>query len=317
MLGRTGRVEKVKKQSTFSKVLSTVAGIVGGVGVSGIVAAAWGMSETRKFELKEITLPILKPGTLKNASEFRILHVSDLHMVASQTKKQEWVAHLDRLEPDLVINTGDNLSDPKGVPGVMRALNPLLRRPGLFVFGTNDYFGPRPVNPFLYLFGKKRKPSEVELPWKGMRAAFIEHGWVDMTHKRHEFQVNGLKIAAAGVDDPHHDLDDYSTVAGAPNEAADIALALVHSPEPRVLAQFEQDGYHLSFSGHTHGGQLCLPGSKAIVTNCGIDRARVQGLNDFGAMKMHVSNGLGQSRYVPIRLFCRPSATLITLVEKS
>lgn len=307
----------VKKQPKFTKILYTLSGLIGGVGVAGLATAAWGFTETNRFELKEITLPILAPGTLRGSNGFKILHVSDLHMVASQTKKQKWVADLDRLDPDLVINTGDNLSDTKGVPGVLRALGPLLRRPGLFVFGTNDYFGPRPVNPFGYLLGKKRKPSEVELPWQGMRAAFIEHGWVDMTHNRHEFQVNGLKIAAAGVDDPHHELDDYETVAGAPHEAADIALALVHSPEPRVLAQFEQDGYDLSFSGHTHGGQLCLPGSKAIVTNCGIDRARVQGLNDFGRMKMHVSNGLGQSRFVPIRVFCRPSATLITLTEKA
>lgn len=297
-------------------ILNTILYSIGSLGILGLATAAWGYTETSRFELKEITLPILKPGTLKGSDGFKILHVSDLHMVAHQTKKQDWVAALDRLNPDLVINTGDNLSDTKGVPGVMRALAPLLRRPGLFVFGTNDYFGPRPVNPFGYLLGKKRKPSEVELPWKGMRAAFIEHGWVDMTHNRHEFQVSGVKIAAAGVDDPHHDLDDYSTIAGAPHEAADIALALVHSPEPRVLAQFEQDGYDLSFSGHTHGGQLCLPGSRAIVTNCGIDRARVQGLHDFGRMKMHVSNGLGQSRFVPFRIFCRPSATLITLTEQ-
>lgn len=102
----------------------------------------------------------------------------------------------------------------------------------------------------------------------------------------------------------------------APNEDADLALALLHAPEPRVLEKFEADGYQLSLSGHTHGGQICLPGSRALVTNCGIDRARVQGLHDFGSMKMHVSNGLGTSKFAPVRIFCRPSATLLRITER-
>ena len=102
---------------------------------------------------------------------------------------------------------------------------------------------------------------------------------------------------------------------GPPNEDADLSLALLHAPEPRVLEKFADDGYQLSLSGHTHGGQICLPGSRALVTNCGIDRDRVQGLHDFGPMKMHVSNGLGTSKFAPVRIFCRPSATLLKITE--
>lgn len=285
--------------------------LLAATGITGLAALAWGHLECSRFELKTVELPILPAG----CGDFRILHLSDLHMIPHQRIKQDWVASLDALEPDLVVNTGDNLSDTHAVPQVIRALNPLLRRPGLFIFGSNDYWAPRPVNPARYLWGKKSKPSKQPLPWEGMRAAFIEHGWRDATHKRQEFQVGKVRIAAAGVDDPHHDLDDYSTIAGAPNPDADLTLALTHSPEPRVLSQFEADGYMLSLSGHTHGGQLCLPGSRAIVTNCGIDRQRVQGLHRFGKMWMHVSNGLGTSKYVPFRFFCRPSATLLILRE--
>ncbi|WBT09028.1 metallophosphoesterase [Corynebacterium sp. SCR221107] len=287
-----------------------------GLAASGIAAAAWGVRECSQFELKEVTVPILEPGTLRGAKDFTILHISDLHMVPNQTRKQQWVAQLADLRPDLVINTGDNLSDPKGVPGVLRALNPLLRFPGLFVFGTNDYYAPRLVNPFIYLLGKKRKVSDIDLPWRDMRAVFLEHGWLDANQARHEFQVGSVRIAATGVDDPHHDLDDYDEVAGAPNPDADLSIALLHSPEPRVLERFEADGYDLSFSGHTHGGQICLSGGRAVVTNCGIDRARVQGLHRFGDMWMHVSNGLGTSKFAPVRLFCRPSATLLHVVER-
>ena len=298
------------------RVLGTIAATLGAGAAAGVSLAAWGHSEINRFELRQIDLPLLPPGTLRGGREFKILHVSDLHMIPGQETKIAWVSALDALQPDLVVNTGDNLSDERAVPDVLRALNPLLKRPGLFVFGTNDYWAPRPVNPFRYLLGTKGVPSYVDLPWQGMRAAFVEHGWRDATHARHEFQIGHVRLAVAGVDDPHHELDDYEQVAGAPNIDADLSLALLHTPEPRVLARFAEEGYDLSLSGHTHGGQLCLPGGRAVITNCGIDRARVQGLHDFGPMKMHVSNGLGTSRYVPFRIFCRPSATLLRLSER-
>ena len=309
-----GRVNNV---STNVKTLAlTTSGILGtGLGL-GLGIAAWGYSELNKFQLKTHTLPLLAPGTLRGTQEFRILHISDLHMIPGQNTKKDWVSALDALNPDLVINTGDNLSDEKAVPDVLQALEPLLNRPGMFVFGTNDYWGPRLVNPLKYLFGKKRKPSYVDLPWQGMRAAFIERGWQDANQKRLEFQVGKVRLAAAGVDDPHHNLDDYSEIAGAPNADADLSLALLHSPEPRVLSQFEADGYQLSLSGHTHGGQICLPGGRAIVTNAGIDRKRASGLHKFGSLWMHVSNGLGTSKFAPVRIFCRPSATLLKITER-
>ena len=278
--------------------------------------------ELRAFKLHRVQVPVLAPGTLARAGKregepFRILHVSDFHMLPDQKLKQKWVASLDALNPDLVINTGDNLGSDKAVPSVLNALGPLLNRPGAFVFGTNDYFAPRPVNPLKYLTGKKRKPSRVELPWRGMRAAFIEHGWQDATHARLEFVAGGVKVALSGVDDPHHELEDYSQIAGAPNADADIAIGLSHSPEPHVLDAFAEDGYDLVLSGHTHGGQVCLPGGKAIVTNCGIDRSRASGLSRWTEKTwLHVSNGLGTSPYAPVRLFCRPSATLIEVVER-
>lgn len=296
---------------------TTVTGLGAGLGT-----LAWAVSELNRFELKEYTLPLLPKGTLSKKrsshgqTEFRLLHVSDLHMIPGQDKKIAWVQDLARLQPDLVVNTGDNLSDLHAVPHVLRALEPLLNTPGLFVWGTNDYWAPQPVNPFQYLTGKKRTPSYVDLPWRDMRAAFIERGWQDANQKRLEFRVGNVRLAVAGVDDPHHDFDDYDEIAGPPNPDADLALALLHSPEPRVLQRFAADGYQLSLSGHTHGGQVCLPGSKALVTNCGIDRERVQGLHDFDGMAMHVSNGLGTSKYAPVRLFCRPSATLLRITEK-
>ncbi|AWB83214.1 metallophosphoesterase [Corynebacterium liangguodongii] len=288
-----------------------------GLAALGAATAGHGFAELSRFELREYQLPLLEPGTLGGRGPFRILHISDLHMIPRQRKKIEWVRALDRLDPDLVINTGDNLSDLRGVPAVLEALGPLLDRPGAFVFGTNDYWAPRPVNPLKYLTDTKRAPSYVDLPWQGMRAAFIEHGWHDATHKRLEFKASGLRLALAGVDDPHHDLDRYDEVAGAPNEAADLSIGLAHAPYRRVLSAFEADGYDLALAGHTHGGQICLPGGRALVTNSDIDRQRASGLHRYGKMWMEVSNGLGTSKYAPLRFFCRPSASLIEVTERS
>ena len=98
-----------------------------------------------------------------------------------------------------------------------------------------------------------------------------------MTHTRREIEVAGLRIAAAGVDDPHLKRDRYETIAGPADPTANLRLGLTHSPEPRVLDRFAADGYQLVMAGHTHGGQLCLPFYGAIVTNCDLDRSRAKG----------------------------------------
>lgn len=297
----------------LARALAAAVGAAAGTGAS---ALALGNSELTRFELHVEHVALLPPGTLRGAGSFRILHISDLHMIPGQQEKIEFVSSLDTLNPDLVVNTGDNLSDKRAVPAVLAALGPLLRRPGLFVFGTNDYWAPRPVNPANYLLRRRNEPSYVDLPWRDMRAAFVEHGWRDANQARHEFRVGRVKLAVAGVDDPHHDLDDYEAIAGPPHPDSDLGLALSHAPEPRVLDRFAADGYQLALCGHTHGGQLCLPGGRPIITNCGIDRARARGLSDYSGMALHVSNGLGTSKYVPVRLFCRPSATLLHITER-
>ncbi|MFC9787100.1 metallophosphoesterase [Rhodococcus sp. NPDC127528] len=286
----------------------TAAGLAGaaalGVGYASLI-------ERNAFTLREATMPVLEPGS----SSLRVLHISDLHMMPGQKLKQNWLRELDRLDPDLVVNTGDNLSHQRAVPAVVQSLGGLLARPGLFVFGSNDYFAPKAKNPLKY-FKKEHKRTHGEpLPWQDLRAAFSERGWLDVTHTRRELEVAGIRIATAGVDDPHLKRDRYDTIAGAPNPMAHLKLGITHSPEPRVLDRFAEDGYDLVLAGHTHGGQLCLPFYGALVTNCQLDRSRVKGPSRWGAhTRLHVSAGIGTSPYAPARFCCRPEATLLTLV---
>lgn len=293
----------------LSSPVARLAAGAAGAAAAGLVYST--VIERNAFTLREATAAVLEPGS----GQLRVLHISDIHMLPRQYLKQSWIAELDDLEPDLVVNTGDNLAGPTAVPAVVQALGGLLSRPGLFVFGSNDYFGPTPKNPMKY-FRKDHKRTHGEpLPWQDLRAAFSERGWLDATHTVRELEAGGVRIAAAGVDDPHIGRDRYETIAGRPNPLAQLRLGLTHSPEPRVLDQFAADGYDLVLAGHTHGGQLCLPGYGALVTNCHLDRSRVKGLSNWGStMKLHVSAGLGTSPYAPARFSCRPEATLLTLV---
>jgi hypothetical protein len=282
-----------------------------GLGLAGVGYAA--LIERRHWTLRTATLPVLPEGS----PSLRLLQVSDLHMMPDQRSKQRWVSELAELDPDLVVNTGDNLSHPKAVPGVLRALGPLLTKPGVFVFGSNDYYGPTPKNPLKY-FRKRRGWSHgVPLPWRDMRAALIEHGWHDAMHRRLMIEVAGRQIAVAGVDDPHIRRDRYQRIAGPVTAPVALKLGLTHSPEPRVLDSFAADGYDLVLAGHTHGGQLRVPFYGALVTNCGLDRSRARGASRWGAHTwLHVSAGMGTSPYAPVRFACPPEASLLTLVPR-
>ncbi|MGQ0777400.1 MAG: metallophosphoesterase [Pseudonocardiales bacterium] len=287
---------------------------VAGVAVLGAAGVGYAAGiERRRWTLRQATLPVLPVG----ARSLRILHISDLHMTPGQSAKQRWVAGLADLQPDLVVNTGDNLAHQRAVPGVLRAVQPLLALPGIFVFGSNDYYAPRPKNPARYLMRTRRYIRGAPLPWADLRAGFIEHGWIDLTNTRRDLRVAGLRVTVAGVDDPHLRRDRYDRIAGAASPATDLRIALTHAPEPRVLDSFAADGYDLVLAGHTHGGQLRLPGYGAIVTNCGLDRSRARGASRWGAHTwLHVSAGLGTSPYAPVRFACPPEASLLTLVPR-
>src|SRR5213080_3667518 len=99
------------------------------------VAYGWGV-ERKAFHLRRYDVPVLPPGT----GPLRVLHVSDLHAMPGQPWKVDWVQQLADLEPDLVLDTGDNLASAAGVDVALDALGPLLDRPGAFVPGSNDWF---------------------------------------------------------------------------------------------------------------------------------------------------------------------------------
>jgi len=297
---------------------------VAGIGAAGL---AYSVAEAHRYTLRRVEAPVLPAGQ----PTLRVLHLSDLHLTPRHTGRSAWVSALDALDPDLVVVTGDFLGHPDGVPTVLSALGPLLDRPGLFVLGSNDYYAPGPVKPWRYLMA----PSELDeqrplLPWGDLVKGLGEAGWIDLSNARARVVVDGREIDVRGVDDPHIRRDRYAAVAGPFDRGADLALGVTHAPYRRVLDAMTADGAGLILAGHTHGGQLCIPGYGAIISNCDLPPAQARGLSRHGrpwdgtgdpglggvdgrGAVLHVSAGLGTSPHAPVRFACRPEATLLTL----
>ncbi len=297
------------------------------VGLGAVAVAAglgYALAEAQAYTLRRVTVPVLGPGE----RALRILHLSDLHLRPSQERKIDWVRDLARLEPDLVIDTGDNMAHPEALPPLLHALEPLMGTPGAFVMGSNDYLAPRAKNPARYLLPDARTPQPPSpdlLPAAELAEALRAAGWRDLNNRRDGVVADGRRISLVGVDDPHLDLDRFPDPVERPE--VDLHLGVAHAPYRRVLDRMHADGAQLVLAGHTHGGQLCVPGWGALVTNCDLDARRAKGLHGWpgprpdgpggeGSTWLHVSAGLGTSPYTPVRFACRPEATLLTLVAR-
>ncbi|MBO0611035.1 metallophosphoesterase [Myceligenerans salitolerans] len=329
----------------------TALATVGGAAAAGL---AYAHLESKLFTVRRFTVPVLAPGQ----RPVRVLHISDLHLTPSQHTKQDWVRSLAGLAPDVVINTGDNFGHLRALSPLLDVLGPLMEVPGAFVMGSNDYFAPTFKNPARYLLPDARDHRDdlVPLPTESLAKAFREAGWADLTNRRDAITLrDGRVLDLVGMDDPHLDRDvmpEPRTATGTGTAAArslpgakpaeDVAsrvdfagdaqdpllrFGVVHAPYQRVLNQLRADGVDMVFAGHTHGGQLCLPGVGALVTNCDLDRGRASGLHGWPGPRpdepdgddstwLHVSAGAGTSPYWQIRFACRPEATLLTLTAK-
>ena len=304
--------------------VARAASVVGAVGAAGLAYAS--LVERNAYALRRVTVPVLSAGH----RPLRVVHVSDLHLMPGQRRKAAWVAALADLRPDLVVNTGDNISHPDAIPLALEAFSAFEGVPGVFVMGSNDYFVPQPKNPFLYLL-PPRPPApsrSPRLPTEDLVKGMLDLGWTDLTNTRATLAVAGSPVEFVGVDDPHLKYDRYGLVEGPFSPEAELRVGVTHAPYQRILDAMTRDGAELVVAGHTHGGQLCLPLYGALVTNCDLDRGRAKGLSRWwpgagrslgsppppDAAWLEVSAGLGTSPYAPVRFACRPEATLLTLV---
>ncbi|PRB08987.1 metallophosphoesterase [Microbacterium sp. MYb64] len=310
---------------TSSRTARSALIALGAVGAAGVAAATWGIGiERYLFTLRHATARSLPAGS----RPLRILHVSDAHMAPWQHRKQRWLASLAELRPDLVVNTGDNLGHEDGLEGVRAAFAPFAGTPGVFVHGSNDKFGPSPRNPFRYFMGPSaRSITAPKLDTEALDGFFTDDlGWVDLDNTAATLQIAGSRVDLFGVDDAHRHWDRLDELPAAIDalgaRPADVpVLGVTHAPYQRVLNSFTDLGADAILGGHTHGGQVCIPGFGAIVANCDIPLKQAKGLSTWShagrTVPLNVSAGCGHSIYAPVRFACRPEATLLTLLPRA
>lgn len=300
------------------------------MGAVGVGCAVWGIGIERfLFTARRHDLAVLPAGS----APLTVLHLSDAHMAPWQRRKQRWIADIaEQVQPDFVVNTGDNLGHPDGLAGIRAAFAPLHGVPGVFVHGSNDVIGPAPRNPLAYFSGPSgHKPRAQNLDTAAMDGYFTDElGWTGIDNTAARLHVQGLVIDTFGVDDAHRDWDDLDALPAAIDRArrgrwwraapeADLTLGVTHAPYRRVLDRFVELGADVLLAGHTHGGQVRIPFSpSALVANCDIPLDQARGLStwthDGRRVPLNVSAGLGHSIYAPVRFGCRPEVSVIRLL---
>ncbi|WP_336991813.1 metallophosphoesterase [Leucobacter sp. VD1] len=290
--------------------------------------AIWStLIERRLFTVRQHTVPLLPEG----AVPIRVLQLSDLHLAPWQSQKIDWVRSLAQLRPDLLVLTGDLMGHLQARPALLRALRPLVEcTPTVFVHGSNDYYGPVFKNPTRYLIEPSRLSTRrPDIDNTKLTAGLEELGAINLNNSAAQLELRGTRVELFGMNDPHvryHDPEAMRSALHAlraeHDEAADrggnpLRLGVVHAPYQEALGALLDEGADVIFAGHTHGGQVRVPGVGALTANCDLPTAQARGLSVWydahRAAFLNVSAGLGNSIYAPVRFACRPEASLLTL----
>ena len=299
-------------------LLRTAGAVVGGLGLAGLAAGgaalAWGSIERTMPILRRYEVPVRA-----RVPEVRILQIADLHLFAGQEFLLRFLSDVAASERfDMVVATGDNFGSVDALDMVMDAYRPFLSYPGAFVLGSNDYYSPIPKRWSRYLSRSKPHPARVvpDLPYLPMVRQMRQAGWVDLSNASGTLHLATGTVSLLGTDDAHIHRDRLGAPASSWAAPDVLRLGVTHAPYTRVVSSLTSRGADLILAGHTHGGQIGIPGVGAIITNCDISRPYAKGLKrwqapDGSTAWLHVSAGLGTSPYAKVRIATRPEASLI------
>jgi len=234
---------------------------------------------------REVFLPNLPPAF----DGYRILHLSDFHFDFIPELPELLRKTLEPLSFDTCFLTGDFRGETTGP--YEESLEHLAR--------CRDLFGPDVVT---VLGNHDNVELYLRLPQMGIRCLMNEY----LTLSR-----NGQSLLVVGVDDPQHyqthDLDFCRDVIA----ASPCSILLSHTPE--ICMEAAEAGFDYMMAGHTHGGQLCLPGGIPLIGHIGgAPRCCIRGEWSFGKLQGYTSRGIGCSS-MDVRLNCPPEVTLHTL----
>ena len=232
-------------------------------------------------------LPSLRAG----AADLTVIHLSDLHLRGLGSRERDAIDRVNAARPDLILISGDLTSRGCRPADLETFLGALRAHHGKFlVWGNHDYYGAEPAS-----------------GWGP--AAVRRGGFTLLSNENRAVDVPGARLRIAGLDDPVTGRDNLRAAMSRVSRR-DLCILIAHSPEiVRSLGNWDVD---LVFAGHTHGGQIRLPGVTPFWVPYGT-RDYVEGwFTVQGNARLHVSQGLGWS-YLPARFLCRPRIDVITL----
>ena len=299
-------------------LLRTAGALVGGLGLAGLAAGgaalAWGSVERTLPVLRRYEVPVRA-----HVPEVTILQIADLHLFEGQEFLLRFLSDVAASEHfDMVVATGDNFGSTEALDMVMDAYRPFLSYPGAFVLGSNDYYSPIPKRWSRYLSRSKPHPVRVvpDLPFLPMVRQMRQAGWLDLSNAPGTLRLPTGAVSLLGTDDAHIFRDRLGAPASSWDAPDALRLGVTHAPYTRVVSALTEVGSDLILAGHTHGGQIGIPGFGAIITNCDISRPYAKGLKrwqapDGSTAWLHVSAGLGTSPYAKVRIATRPEASLL------
>jgi predicted MPP superfamily phosphohydrolase len=243
-------------------------------------------AENIKIRRHDICSPQV-PGSFDG---FTILHLSDLHADMNSGAMRRLIELLPTVSYDLCVLTGDYRGKTYGsyqaaIEGLAR-VRAHLQGPVYGVLGNHDTVR---MVPALEEIGIRMLLNESEA---------IEHG--------------GEQIHLVGIDDAHYYRVDNIEKAASRVPAAEYSILLSHTPE--IYRQAAHAGFKLLLSGHTHGGQICLPGAIPIILDSVVPRRMGAGAWTYRGMVGYTSVGVG-SCILPVRLNCPPEITLHRLLR--
>lgn len=290
------------------------------LGAAAAGVAVWStLIERRLFTVRRHTLPVLPEG----AAPLRVLQLSDLHLAPWQANKIDWVRSLAELRPDLVVLTGDLMGHLQARHALLHALRPLLEQsPTVFVHGSNDYYGPKFKNPVKYLLEPSRLSTRTpDIDNAALTAGLESLGAISLNNTATRLELRGTTVELLGLNDPHIRYDDADAMRAAratlDGATPGLRLGVVHAPYQEPLGALLSEGSDVILAGHTHGGQVRVPGVGALTSNCDLPTVQARGLSVWydahRSAFLNVSAGLGNSIYAPVRFACRPEASLLTL----
>jgi len=294
-----------------------IAAGIAGAGLAGAALLGYATLEARWYRLRRLVLPdvLRRPG-----ATLRLLHVSDVHLAHGQEHRVRFLRSLAELEADLVVITGDLLGDVDIEDDAVDAVSVLTGpgRPGVFVLGSNDLYGPLMKSPHRYLTHRRLPIHGTPLAFDRLVERLDGAGYTTVRNGAVALATRAGDVAIGGIDDPHLEetvipSPDVLTPGAAGLGDGVLNLGLVHAPYLRALDALTTAGHDLLLAGHTHGGQIRIPGVGALVANCDLPLDQARGESRYRDRWLHVSPGLGHSKYTPFRIGCRPEATLLEL----